>query len=48
MTTQELDNNETYNNGNLNQILHLDTQYIFMPIQFIGCKFVDLYASSAG
>lgn len=48
MTTQELGNNDTENNGNLNQSLHLDTQCIFMPIQCIGCKFVDLYAASAG
>lgn len=48
MTTQELGNNDTDNNGNLNQSLHLDTQCIFMPIQCIGCKFVDLYAASAG
>lgn len=48
MTTQELDNNDTDNNGNLNQSLHLDTQCIFKPIQFICCKIVELHASSAG
>lgn len=29
---QETDNNEIDNNDNLNQSLHLDKQYIFMPI----------------
>lgn len=48
MATQELDNNDTDNSDNLNQSLHLDTKCIFMPIQFICCKFFDLYVSSAG
>lgn len=36
--TQEMHNNETDSDDNLNQSFHLDTQYIFMPIQLICCK----------